>query len=65
MPKLTSFLSDESGAVTVDWVVLTAAVAFLGLIIFSTVRPAVGNMAEGIANVVQYTGYLTLPIPKN
>ena len=61
MPKLTSFLSDESGAVTVDWVVLTAAVAFFGMIIFTTIRPAVGNMAEDIAGVIEYTGYLTLP----
>jgi hypothetical protein len=34
--------------VTVDWVVLTAAVVGLGLLIFTFVRPAVSNLAAGI-----------------
>ncbi len=33
---------------TVDWVVLTAAVVGLGLLIFTWVRPAVSNVAEQI-----------------
>ena len=44
-----SFKNDESGAVTVDWVVLTAAIVGLGLLVFTFVRPAVSNLAEGIA----------------
>ena len=44
-----SFKNDESGAVTVDWVVLTAAIVGLGLLVFNAVRPAVGNLANGIA----------------
>jgi Flp pilus assembly pilin Flp len=48
MTKFSAFLKDESGAVTVDWVVLTAAVVGLGLLIFSWVRPAVSNLAEAI-----------------
>ncbi|MES2814296.1 MAG: hypothetical protein V4720_05325 [Pseudomonadota bacterium] len=48
MTKISAFLKDESGAVTVDWVVLTAAVVGLGLLIFSWVRPAVSNLAEAI-----------------
>ena len=35
-----SFKNDESGAVTVDWVVLTAAVAGLGLAVASVVGTA-------------------------
>jgi Flp pilus assembly pilin Flp len=49
MTKFSAFLKDEAGAVTVDWVVLTAAVVGLGLLIFSWVRPAVSNLAQGIA----------------
>ena len=48
MTKFTAFLKDEAGAVTVDWVVLTAAVVGLGLLIFSWVRPAVSNLAQSI-----------------
>ena len=48
MTKFSAFLKDEAGAVTVDWVVLTAAVVGLGLLIFSWVRPAVSSLAEAI-----------------
>ena len=48
MTKFSAFLKDEAGAVTVDWVVLTAAVVGLGLLVFNTVRPAVSNLATGI-----------------
>jgi Flp pilus assembly pilin Flp len=50
MTKFSAFLKDEAGAVTVDWVVLTAAVVGLGLLIFSWVRPAVSNLAQSINN---------------
>jgi Flp pilus assembly pilin Flp len=49
MTKFSAFLKDEAGAVTVDWVVLTAAIVGLGLLVFSFVRPAVSNLAQGIA----------------
>jgi Flp pilus assembly pilin Flp len=48
MTKFSAFLKDESGAVTVDWVVLTAAIVGLGLLVFSFVRPAVTSLAQGI-----------------
>ncbi len=48
MTKLSAFLKDEAGAVTVDWVVLTAAIVGLGLLVFTFVRPAVSNLAQGI-----------------
>ena len=48
MTKISAFLNDESGAVTVDWVVLTAAIVGLGLLVFNFVRPAVSNLAQGI-----------------
>ena len=48
MTKFSAFLKDEAGAVTVDWVVLTAAIVGLGLLVFNAVRPAVGSLATGI-----------------
>lgn len=44
-----SFHNDESGAVTVDWVVLTAAIVGLGLVVMTTVRTAVTAEATEIA----------------
>jgi hypothetical protein len=38
--RLAALLSDEHGAVTVDWVVLTAAVAGLAMIIVNMLAPA-------------------------
>ena len=50
MNKFSAFLKDEAGAVTVDWVVLTAAIVGLGLLVFTFVRPAVSNLASGIGD---------------
>ncbi|MFZ1469628.1 MAG: hypothetical protein WAT09_11730 [Paracoccaceae bacterium] len=46
------FQKDEDGAVTVDWVVLTAAVVGLGLIVMAAVRPAISGLSAGIANEI-------------
>ncbi len=43
------FQKDEDGAVTVDWVVLTAAVVGLGLLVISLVQPAIRNAGNIIA----------------
>ena len=48
MTKFSAFLKDEAGAVTVDWVVLTAAVVGLGLVVFSFIQPAVSELGEAI-----------------
>ncbi len=37
---IKNFRNDEDGAVTVDWVVLTAAIVALGLLVGTTVRNA-------------------------
>jgi hypothetical protein len=36
---LKDFVRSEAGSVTVDWVVLTAAVVGLGLVVFTIVVP--------------------------
>ena len=47
-----SFKNDESGAVTVDWVVLTGAVVGLAIIIGTTVRTGINTAATNIASDV-------------
>ncbi|MFC3086402.1 hypothetical protein [Tabrizicola soli] len=56
MTKFTAFLNDETGAVTVDWVVLTAAVVTLGLVVFNFVAPAVSTLAADIGDEVGNAG---------
>ena len=46
---INNFLRSEDGAVTVDWVVLTAAIVGLGLVIGSTVGQSTADLAEVIA----------------
>lgn len=43
------FHNDESGAVTVDWVVLTAAIVGLGIVVLQTVGGSVESTADAIA----------------
>mgnify|MGYP001801264580 CR=1 FL=1 len=45
---LNKFRRDEDGAVTVDWVVLTAAIVGLGIAILATVSNGVGDLAGAI-----------------
>ena len=44
-----NFLKDESGAVTVDWVVLTAAIVGLGIAVLSSVGKGTTTMADKIS----------------
>lgn len=46
---LKNFRKDEDGAVTVDFVVLTAAIVVLGL----AVGTAISNGARGLANEIE------------
>ncbi len=45
---LKNFINDEAGAVTVDWVVLTAALVGLGLAVMGVVAGGIGNVAADI-----------------
>ena len=44
-----AFLKDESGAVTVDWVVLTAAVVGLGIAVLTSVSGGTTDLADAIS----------------
>jgi Flp pilus assembly pilin Flp len=50
MVGLKRFLADDTGAVTVDWVVLTAGVVVLAIVVAPPIQTAVSNMAILIAN---------------
>lgn len=44
-----SFRADESGAVTVDWVVLTAAIVGLGMVVMKTVGGGIQDLGGKVA----------------
>jgi Flp pilus assembly pilin Flp len=46
--RLKSFIKSESGAVTVDWVVLTAALVGLGLAVTNTVGAGLSDLSSQI-----------------
>jgi Flp pilus assembly pilin Flp len=43
-----AFKKDESGAVTVDWVVLTAAIVGLGMVVMTTVGGGITGLGDAI-----------------
>ena len=49
---LKRFSKDEDGAVTVDWVVLTAAIVGLGLVVMAAVGPAISRLSTNIAGSI-------------
>ena len=50
---IKNFRKDEDGAVTVDWVVLTAAVVGLGVAGVTTVSGGIGTLATAIQTGVE------------
>ncbi len=56
MTKFSAFLNDETGAVTVDWVVLTAAIVGLGLVVFNFIQPAISTLASDIGSEISKAG---------
>lgn len=49
MTKFTDFLSDDAGAVTIDWVALTAGVLLLGiLVVYSIFNKGVAPLVSKI-----------------
>ena len=52
---LKKFRADESGAVTVDWVVLTAAIVGLGVVVINTVGTGITDVATDMAAEIRST----------
>jgi len=53
---INAFVKDEDGAVTVDWVVLTAAVVGIAIAVAATIKSglntAAGNISTGLVSTV-------------
>ena len=48
--KIKTFARDEDGAVTVDWVVLTAAVCALAVAAIVSINGATGSVGTAVMN---------------
>ncbi len=53
---LKTFRDDESGAVTVDWVVLTAAIVGLGIAVIAAVSGGVQDLGGQISSALTGEG---------
>ena len=53
MKKFAHFCVDDSGAVTVDWVVLTAAIVGLGMIVVGTAAKGISEASTNVAVDIQ------------
>ena len=51
--KIKTFFADEDGAVTVDWVVLTAALVGLGIAVLAAVETGLADLSGDIASELQ------------
>ena len=56
MKLFNAFLKEESGAVTVDWVVLTAAIVGLGIAVLTQVGGATTDVSELISSDMSTRG---------
>ena len=56
-----TFANDEAGAVTVDWVVLTAAIVGLGIVVMTSVGGGITGLADSTATKIgaQTVGYVS------
>jgi Flp pilus assembly pilin Flp len=50
---IKNFRNDESGAVTVDWVVLTAAVVGLAVAAYSSIQTGATNMTAATSSYMK------------
>ncbi len=50
MKLFMNFMRDEDGAVTVDWVVLTAAIVGLGIAVLTSVSGGTTSLADKISS---------------
>ena len=64
MKLFTKFANDESGAVTVDWVVLTAAIVGIAIAVITLISGGIENAANGINNELNAAGTVELPVFK-
>ena len=58
MIQLKNFTNDDSGAVTVDWVVLTAAIVGIAIAVITLISSGVEDASEGINDNLLTAGSL-------
>jgi Flp pilus assembly pilin Flp len=63
MNVFNTFLNDESGAVTVDWVVLTAAIVGLGIAVLTSVGGGTTSLASKVSGSLSGTTMPTTVMP--
>ena len=56
MKLFTKFANDESGAVTVDWVVLTAAIVGIAIAVITLISGGIEDASNGINNELLNAG---------
>jgi len=56
---IKNFAKDESGAVTVDWVVLTAAIVGLGIAVMASVGQSTADLGDTISGELATMGIAT------
>ncbi|MCI2397967.1 hypothetical protein [Aliiroseovarius subalbicans] len=59
MKLFNKFFNDESGAVTVDWVVLTAAIVGLGIAVMSAVGTSTADLGDRISSEIDAMDVIT------
>ena len=59
MKLFKTFMRDEDGAVTVDWVVLTAAIVGLGIAVLTSVSGGTTSLADKISSELAGTTITT------
>lgn len=59
MQYIKAFIDDPDGAVTVDWVVLTAAVSGLGIAVLTLIWGESGGAAEKVSDFLSTTSVTT------
>ena len=52
MKRMIAFLKDHSGAVTIDWVVITAAVVGLGIAVMTSIGGGTMTLADRVSSYV-------------
>ena len=54
-PTMNVFEADESGAITVDWVVLSAAIIGLGMVVLIPIAFSADSSAKGVSEYISNT----------
>jgi len=57
MTKFTKFLADDAGAVTIDWVALTAGILLLGImVVYAIFNNGVSTLVSSVNSTLKKTG---------